>query len=152
ELTRLRLPLFWFLGDELSSAALSMHWDENFFLEMIATPTLDTAPEKASRIFASRVEQLPAKLQQYVGTLDAQPYGLELVTRLPSMLRKLAAYTRSSSDADHTVLRCYLPLPAGHNLLMAAELTLVESPSKASRLVSAAPSADSANQTSSVRE
>ena len=28
EMARLRDPLFWFLGDELSGAALSMHWDD----------------------------------------------------------------------------------------------------------------------------
>jgi hypothetical protein len=44
------------------------------------------------------------------------------------MVRKLSAYTRSGFEPDHAVLRCYLPLAAGHNLLMAAELTLAESP------------------------
>ena len=44
------------------------------------------------------------------------------------MVRKLAAYTREQLDTrDHAMLRCYLPAVAGHNLLMAAELTLAES-------------------------
>ncbi len=34
ELSGLRRPLFWFLGDEFSGAALSVHWDKNFFLEL----------------------------------------------------------------------------------------------------------------------
>ena len=54
QMSRLRNPLFWFLGDELSGAALSMNWDSNFFLELIATPTLETSTEKAARIFAER--------------------------------------------------------------------------------------------------
>jgi hypothetical protein len=128
ELTRLRNPLFWFLGDELSGAALSAHWDENFFLELAATPTLDTSTEKAARIFVERVGKLPSMLEEYVASLNPQPYDKEVVARFPKMIGKLAVYTRSGFDKEHTVLRCYLPAVAGHNLLMAAELTLAEVP------------------------
>ena len=134
ELTRLRGPLFWFLGDELSGAALSMNWDENYFLELIATPTLDTRPERATQIFAERLAKVPGKLDQYLKSFSPQPYGNELVSRLPAMVRKLATYTRSGFEPDHAVLRCYLPVVAGHNLLMAVELTLAESPGEATQL------------------
>jgi hypothetical protein len=128
ELERLRSPLFWFLGDELSGAALSMNWGDDFFLELIATPKLETTPEKAARIFAKRCSEIPDKLQAYTASLNAEPYGREIVSRFPAMLRKLSAYTRSGFEPDHAVLRCYLPVVAGHNLLMAAELTLAEPP------------------------
>ena len=126
EFERLRWPLFWFLGDELSGAALSMNWGDNFFLELIATPRLETTPEKAARIFAKRCSEIPDKLQEYTSSLNARPYGHEVVSRFPTMVRKLAAYTRSGFEPNHAVLRCYLPIVAGHNLLMAAELTLAE--------------------------
>jgi hypothetical protein len=128
QMSRLRQPLFWFLGDELSGAALSLHWDDNFFLELIATPTLDTLPEKASRIFADRVAQIPDKLEEYVVSLNPQPYGRHILSRFPAMFRKMTGHTRSGFEADHAVLRCYLPAVAGHNLLMGAELTLAEPP------------------------
>ncbi len=128
EMTRLRAPLFWFLGDELSGAALSMNWDANYFLELIVTPTLETSPEKAARIFSDRVAQIPDKLEEYVVNLDAQSYGRLVIARFPEMLRKLAIYTRHSFESDHAVLRCYLPVVAGHNLLLAAELMLAETP------------------------
>jgi hypothetical protein len=131
ELERFRGPLFWFLGDELSGAALSMNWGDNFFLELIATPKLETTPEKAARIFATRCSEIPDKLQAYISSLNAQPYGREIVSRFPTMVRKLSAYTRGGFEPDHAVLRCYLPVIAGHNLLMAAELTLAEPPSGA---------------------
>ncbi len=134
ELAGLRGPLFWFLGDELSGAALSMNWGDNFFLELIATPTLETSPERAARIFAGRIAKVPDKLEEYVANLNAQPYGRLIVARFPSMVRKLATYTRSGFEPDHAVLRCYLPVVAGHNLLMAAELTLAESPSGTAQL------------------
>src|SRR5207247_299015 len=86
------------------------------------------------RIFRERVAQLPDKLKQYVSGLNPQPYGRAIVSRFPAMLAKLAAYTRSGSEPDHAVLRCYLPGVAGHNLLMAAELTLAESPTGAARV------------------
>jgi hypothetical protein len=134
ELERLRGPLFWFLGDELSGAALSMNWGDDFFLELIATPKLETTPEKASRIFTKRCSEIPDKLQQYTSTLNAQAYGREIVSRFPTMVRKLSAYTRSGFEPDHAVLRCYLPVVAGHNLLMAAELTLAEPPGSATQV------------------
>jgi hypothetical protein len=127
ELAPLRDPLFWFLGDELSGAALSVHLDENFFLELIATPTLETSPEKAARLLAERVAQIPDKLEAYVVSLNPQPYGRLVIARFPEMIRKLAAYTRSGFESDHAVLRCYLPAFAAHNLLLAVELTLAES-------------------------
>ena len=83
ELAGLRGPLFWFLGDELSGAALSMNWGDNFFLELIATPKLETSPERAARIFAERVAKVPDKLEEYVVTLNSQPYGRRLVSRFP---------------------------------------------------------------------
>jgi hypothetical protein len=129
--SRLREPLFWFLGDELSGAALSMHWGDNFFLELVATPTLETLPQRAATIFSERVAQAPSKLEEYVVNLNAQPYGRLVVARFPEMLRKVVAYTRSDFDKDHAVLRCYLPAVAGHNLLLAAELTLAETPGTA---------------------
>jgi hypothetical protein len=130
EFARLREPLFWFLGDEFTAAALSVHCDDNLFIELLATPTLDTSPERASHILAERVAQIPDLLEEYVVDLNPNPYGRRVVARFPDMVRKLAAYTRRGFEADHAVLRCYLPAIAGHNLLMGAELTLAEPPAE----------------------
>jgi hypothetical protein len=126
EMARLREPLFWFLGDEFSAVALSLHWDENFFIELMATPTLDTSPEKAARILMERLAQVPGKLEKYLAGLEPEPYGREILARFPAMVRTMVTYTRSGFEPDHAVLRCYLPAAAGHNLLMGAELTLAE--------------------------
>ncbi|HEX4415004.1 MAG TPA: hypothetical protein VH107_15315 [Lacipirellulaceae bacterium] len=126
EASRLRNPLFWFLGDELSAAAVSLNWGENFFLELTASPTLDTPPEKASRIFAKRVAEIPARLRAYIKSLQPQPYGQKIIDRFPAMVAKLAKYTRTGLESNRFILRCYLPPAAGHNLLLATELTLDE--------------------------
>jgi len=153
EMTRLRQPLFWFLGDELSAAALSLDWGDNFFFELIATPTLDMSTERAASILMERVNEIPDKLEAYVVGLDPQPYGRLVVARFPAMVRKLSAYTRSGFDADHAVLRGYLPAVAGHNLLMGAELTLAEQPAGARPLPEAtAPSGTPEVTPVSVRE
>jgi hypothetical protein len=127
QMAPLRDPLFRFLGDEFGAAALSMHWDDNFFAELLAVPTLDTSPERAARVLTERVAETPDRLEEYVVGLQAQAYGRRVLARFPAMVRKLAAYTRSGFESDHAVLRCYLPAVAGHNLLMGAELTLAES-------------------------
>jgi hypothetical protein len=135
-MTTLRDPLFWYLGDELSAAALSLHWDENFFVELVAIPTLDTSPERAARILIDRLRQVSGRLEQFVAGRDAQPHGRQLVDRLPEMVGKLERYTRSGFEPDHAALRCYLPAVAGHNLLMAAELAMADS-AAASRTITA---------------
>jgi hypothetical protein len=137
EMARLKEPLFWFLGDELSAAALSLDWGDNFFVELIATPTLDTPPERSARILVERVAEVPDRLEAYVVGLHPQPYGRIVVARFPAMIRKLSAYTRSGFDADHVVLNAYLPAVAGHNLLMGAELTLAEAPGDPGKVASA---------------
>ncbi len=126
EMARLRGPLFWFLGDGLSAVSLSMNWDDNFFLELLAMPTLDTPPDRAAKQLAERVAQLPELVEDYAVRLNADPYSRRVVARLPEMVRKLVTYTRSGAEDDQAVLRCYLPAVAGHNLLMGTELTLAQ--------------------------
>jgi hypothetical protein len=153
EIPRLRGPLYWFLGDELSAVALSLHWDENFFYEIMATPTLETSPERAARILSERLQETPEKVKQYVGTLHAKEYGREVVSRFPAMIEKLAEFSRSGFDKDHAVLRGYLPAVAGHNLLLGAELTLAEAPGGARPVAGAtSPSAGDTHDVGSVNE
>jgi hypothetical protein len=152
QMAGLREPLFWFLGDELSAVALSLHWDEDFFVELIAVPTLDTSPERASRILAERFAQVPDKLEAYLATLKPQPYGREILSRFPAMVRALVKYTRSGFEPDHAVLRCYLPAAAGHNLLMGAELTLAESWGGGPTVAEAGPPSVQVATPTSVRE
>lgn len=146
----LREPLEWFLGDELSAVAVSFHWDENFYFELIATPTLDTSPERASRALAERFRQIPDMLEQFALGLDPHPYGRAVIARFPAMVRAMSTYMRAGFDRDHAVLNGYLPAAAGHNLLLGAELTLAEARGGASTaaetaMPTTAPSSDDAS-------
>jgi hypothetical protein len=67
------------------------------------------------------------------------------------MLRKLTTYTRSGFEADRAVLRCYLPIAAGHNLLMATELTLAESPGEGLQVAAGSSTTPSVASTAPVK-
>ena len=134
-LSLLRRPLEWFLGGDVGAASLSMNWDEDLFIELIAVPTLDSSPQQMSDELAGRVDELPDLVENFVLGLDASPYSRRVVARLPEMVRRLAAYTRHGFDKDCAVLRWYLPSVAGHNLLMGAELALAEGQGRGERVV-----------------
>lgn len=143
ETAPLRRPLEWFLGRSTSAAALSMNWDENFFLELVVVPTLDSSPEQLSDELDKRVDEMPNQVEDFVLGLDASPYSRRVVARLPEMVRRLAGYTRHGFDRDAAVLRCYLPAVAGHNLLMGAELALAEGQGRGAQQPGGAPLAES---------
>lgn len=127
ELGPLREPLFWFLGDEFSAAALSLHWDRNFFAELVAVPTLDTTPDGASLLLQQRIAASAERLATHANSLAPSEHARQVVARFPAMIARLAEYSRRGGNRDVALLRCYLPPIAGHNLLMGAELTLAES-------------------------
>jgi hypothetical protein len=125
-MTALRGPLFWFFGDGLSAASVSCHWDDDFFVELLAVPTLDVGPEQVAADFEMRLNAAPERVEVFVNELDASVHARQVVARLPAMLRMLAVFTRASCDRDVVELRTYLPAVAGHNLLMGAELAVAE--------------------------
>lgn len=125
-LAKLREALFSFLGDELTATVVSIHWDENFFAEVLATPTLDAPAGQVAGRLADRVAEFPDLVEAHVLDLNAGPHGRRIIARFPTMARKLATYSRIGFERDHVMLRCYLPAVAGHNLLMGAELALAE--------------------------
>ena len=112
------------LRDDAAAIALSAHWDENFFLELQSTVNLDRRPQRFASEVAKRVSDFPDEMEDAVLAEPTHPYGRKVVGRFPNMLRKLSNYTRGDEVEGVTVLRSYLPLSAGHNLLMAAELAL----------------------------
>jgi hypothetical protein len=125
-LAALREPLFWFLGDNLAAVSLSLDWGDDFFIEFVGVPTLDVPTDRMAAELKARVNAMPTQAESFVAALGPSPYSRNVITRLPVMLRTLAAYTRTSYDRDVVELRAYLPVVAGHNLLMGTELALAE--------------------------
>ncbi|MEX2171473.1 MAG: hypothetical protein WD851_19295 [Pirellulales bacterium] len=122
----LREPLFDQLRDELRAVSASANWDDDFFVELRAVSTSDLTPTQLSVQLAEQVARWPQQVEDAVLVLAVDPHGRRVVARLPAMMRVLANYTRAGTHEDQAVLRAYLPLAAGHNLLMAAELLLAQ--------------------------
>lgn len=120
----LRDPLFNQLRDELRAVSVSANWSGDFFVEVRAVSTSDLTPTQLSVQLAEQVDRWPQQIEDAVLGLVVDAHGRRVVARLPAMMRVLSNYTRVGVEEDQAVLRAYLPIAAGHNLLMAADLLL----------------------------
>ncbi len=111
------------VGGDTTTVALSLHWDENFFIELQSTVALSKRPHRFVAAVAERLSKSPGKLEEVLAD-SSHPYGQQVLSRFPAMMRQLSNFTRVGSEQGLSVVRCYLPSSAGHNLLMAAELML----------------------------
>ncbi len=112
------------VGDDAAVVALSAHWGDHFFLELQSTVVLGKRPHLFSAAARQRMSQAPNALAEAAQDQPLLPYGRNVIARFPKMLQRLSEYTRTGEEGEISLMRCYLPLPAGHNLLMAAELAL----------------------------
>ena len=123
-LATLATPLGQFFGDGIQAAALSLHFGTDFYAEIdTVAPRAEPATTLAPRL-ARQVDTLPDAVEDACNAITLHPYGKKLVGRLPAMVRVLAANMRSGAEGKGVVLNAYLPRPAGHNLVLAAELAL----------------------------
>ena len=127
-LARLLDPLGEFLGESLKAAAVSLHFGEAFYAELDCVATIDAPPKALAAALADRIAGLAATVEEYCARLDLAPYGRKLVMRLPAMIRIIADSTRVGVEGPGVVVNCYLPRHAGHNLALATELALQQTP------------------------
>jgi hypothetical protein len=127
-LAKLAEPLEEFFGESLKAAAFSLHFADNCYLELDAIATLDMPAKTLAPRLAARVEGLADAVEAYCATLNPHPYGRVLVMRLPTMLRALVSYMRFGAEGDGVVINAYLPRHAAHNLALAGELALAQTP------------------------
>jgi len=124
----LRDGVRWLVDHEATALAVSAHWDEAFYIELRAAPALAVPPRRLAAKLGQRLGAMPAAIGELIGRASWPAYGRSVVDRLPAMLAALAQSTRASEEDRLAVLNCYLPAPAGHNLLTAAELLLALPP------------------------
>lgn len=122
----LRDPLFEQLPDEARAALLSAHWGESFYLEARMASAAELTPVRTAVLLDDRIAQWSSRLQLALLDLGPAAHGRRVVAQAPAMMSLLAEYTRYGVEDRVAVLNCYLPPTAGHNLLMAAELTLAQ--------------------------
>jgi hypothetical protein len=142
ELAPLRLELEQVLDEDVAAISVSLNWGADFYIEIIAIPTLDSSPQALSEKLAAWVAGLPNSVEGSILALNLSPHSRRVVARLPEMVRNLARYTRHGYDHDAAILRCYLPVAAGHNLIMGAELALAEKQATAGKHAGVRPLAE----------
>lgn len=111
-------------GDDAMGVALSAHWGDHFFLELQSSVALNVRAHRFGAKLAAWIPKASAKLETAISSEPVHPHGREIVERFPAMLNLLGSYARSGEVEGVSVLRCYLPVAAGHNFLMASELLL----------------------------
>ncbi len=131
EAARLGERVLEFLDEKIEAVCLGIHLGDAMFVELRAQGTADQRPEVLGQRLRERLDELPGQIEDYVASLAIEPYGRVVLLRFPRMVQLLDDYTRSGADQRQAVLRCYLPANALHNLLLGAQLALVERPGAA---------------------
>jgi serine/threonine-protein kinase len=124
-------PLGEFFGRDVRAAALSLHFGKATYLEIDCRPPAGTTAARLAKDVAAKIDKLAATVEDYCNALDPHPYGLKLVRRLPMMLAAVAGSLRSGGEGRGAVVNCLLPEHAAHNLALAAELAIEQTPGAA---------------------
>jgi hypothetical protein len=127
-LAKLVEPLAWFFGDSVRAAALSLHFGPNSYLELDAVPPAGTSPRQLAQRLSGNVATMAERTEEYCNALDPHPYGRKLVMRLPRMLGVVADHVHAGADGRGVIVNAWLPEHAPHNLALAAELALEQTP------------------------
>jgi len=139
-LARLAKPIHGFFGDDVKAAAVSLHFGDDFYLELDAVPSRAEPAKSLAQRLAAGVDSWGDAAEDAVASASLHEYGRKLVMRLPTMIRTLAANARSGPEGRAAVLNAYLPRHAAHNLVLASELAL-EQPAGGAGAAAAAPTA-----------
>lgn len=126
-LDQLHAALREFLDESIEAALLSAHVGDEFFVELRAVAIVDRKPQALKDLLRGRWDQIPDRVESHVAALHPQPHGQLVIHRFPRMLHLADDYTRAGIEDEQVVLSTYLPAAAAHNLLLGAELTLLES-------------------------
>jgi serine/threonine-protein kinase len=121
-------PLGSFFGDGVKAAALSLHCGDNFYAEVDTIATRAEPAKSLAGRLTQQIEKIADSVEDYCAAINPHPYGRKLVMRLPSMIRVVAANARFGAEGKGVVLNTYLPRHAGHNLVLASELALEQTP------------------------
>lgn len=121
-------PLGSFFGDGVKAAALSLHCGDNFYAEVDTIATRAEPAKSLAGRLTQQIEKVADAVEDYCAAINPHPYGRKLVMRLPSMIRVVAASARCGAEGEGVVLNTYLPRHAAHNLVLASELALEQTP------------------------
>lgn len=122
----LKQPLAEFLGSDARGGLFSLHLDDDLFLELRLEASGDVLPLVMAKKWRERVHEIPARVSSHVWSLNPSPYSQKMLAQLPRMIEAFEKYTRAAVEGRETILRCYLPVAAAHNLVLGTQLALLE--------------------------
>jgi serine/threonine protein kinase len=124
-LERLHAAASWMLREEVQAAAVSLHLDENCYLEArLVGSAQTTTPEKLAAVFRERMKSLAVDVEDLLSRIGLHPHGSKVLIRLVEMARFVERQLRIGAEEDQVVINCYLPAVAAHNLVLGAELAI----------------------------
>lgn len=139
-ITGVGLPPLATAGDAAPSAAtpsteeapkavvVSAHLTDSFFYEVRIWNGAATAYNDAPVLpLATRVKEIPQRVDDYTVSITTSPYGRRMLRELPRMVKFAGNYARVGAADRQLVLRGYVPAVAAHNLVLGANLCLIES-------------------------
>lgn len=127
---RLKDPLNAFLAvndaGPAKAALLSMHLNENFFMELRVIPPVGQSSTAVAKEFNDRIAGLPRQIKLYVNGLFKTPYSNNVLIDFDEMMKAVPTYTRAGADDEQIVLRTYLPPAAAQHLALCTYTSLQE--------------------------
>jgi hypothetical protein len=123
-LAALRDAAFEELPDELQGLLVSVHVDEQLYVELRGESIADLTATRLVGLLAQRIGGWADKLQLALLADVPVEHSRLVVAKLPAMLQALAAHLRTGVVEDQAVVNAYLPAAAAHNFTLAGELWL----------------------------
>ncbi len=106
---------------------VSGHLSDTFFWELrLYNSSATAASDVVAAPLVERVKEVPPRLENYVMHLASSEYSRAVMYKLPGMIKFAAKEVRGATADKQLVLRGYLPAAAAHNLVLGANLCLLE--------------------------
>lgn len=125
--------------------ALSAHFGESLFYEVRTyNAEANPAQEVLAQPLANRVKEIPKRIENFVLNLpQLSIYSRPVLLKYGAMIRFVDKFVRAGTAEKQIVLRGYMPAVAAHNIVVGANLCLLEigGGAAAGPLVAASPKA-----------
>jgi serine/threonine protein kinase len=125
---RIRGILNWLLDENVGAGLISMHIDQQLYLETRLAGGLSRNKFELAEQFQKQMQAVPDKIFDYIVQLNPHRHWRSVAMKYPEMIRFLNDQTRIGVDDGLAMANAALPSVAAANLLVGAELCLVAEP------------------------
>ncbi|MBM3998293.1 MAG: hypothetical protein FJ297_01920 [Planctomycetes bacterium] len=132
---RLRAPLESLLSDDARGVMMSVHLDQQLYVELAVTCDAERDREQVATDLRERVAALSQEVAAYLARVPPSAYWRPVAQKYPGMVRFLYEQTRARAEGDIAMLNARLPDAAAHNLAFGAEMLLSSDPEPAGNIL-----------------